>query len=320
MPLSAQSSDERGEAPETEIFSIALLLDGAEHAVQGGLWRPDWPLNMPPDAFKAKDATRIAVEWEGLSLTLNRNTSLIVLDDGSAASLGRVREFPFLLNGKMAQVHLELAELFEIRKMVLSFQSGEEPWRLEVLESVDSFPTLVRGAKGETWYFIAFSRGLNEIHETWYDEEGNILGAYSVYLIHIGKDRKPRIIRDYLRPEEDTELHYDSRGLLTETAGPGGIYRAQYFREDLPRYWERRYTGDMGADNIREEEAGNFSLQWDERDLLLRIAGESADYRYEYTLDERGNWTERREWRMIPALGLLVPSPGTTFTRVLEYP
>ena len=306
-PLSAQHGDNGDETLAPEIFPIALVLDGAEHAIHGTLWRPDWPMDLPPDAFKAKEASRLTIEWEGVSLTFYCNTLHSELEDGSTADLGRIEEFPFLLDGRITQVHLTYRELLEIREMVLSFQSGEESWKLEVLESVDSFPVLIRGSRGEAWYFIALSRGLNEINETWYDEKGRILGAYRIYLIGVGKDRRPWVVRDYSRPEDDTELHYDSRGLLTETAGPDGIYKVQYFREDLPRYWER------------EDEAANFSLQWDEKDLLLRITGESVDLRYEYTIDERGNWIERREWRMIPGLGLLVPSPGTTLKRVLEY-
>ena len=319
-PVSAQNGNNGEETPVTETFPVALLIDGAEFAAQGALWRPDWPLDFPPDAFKAKEVSRLTVEGEGISLIFYCNTLHSEHEDGSTADLGRVEEFPFLLDGRIAQVHLAYRELFEIQEMVLTFQSGEEPWKFEVLETVDSFPALVRGSRGETWYFIALSRGLNEINETWYDEKGRILGAYSVYLIQVGKDRRPWVVRDYSRPDEDTELHYDSRGLVTESAGPDGIYRVQYFREDLPRYWERRFAEDASADDISKDEAGNFSLQWDERDFLLRAAGESVEFRYEYTLDERGNWIERREWRMIPGLGLLVPTPGTTFTRVLEYP
>jgi hypothetical protein len=91
-----------------------------------------------------------------------------------------------------------------------------------------------------------------------------------------------------------------------------------FYREDLPRYWERRPVSEA-------DEAGNFSLQWDEANFLVRIRGEPensgsfVDYRYEYELDEKGNWIERRETRMIRAFDLLVPSPGITIKRVLEY-
>ncbi|MCL2320427.1 MAG: hypothetical protein FWC45_10105, partial [Treponema sp.] len=114
----------------------------------------------------------------------------------------------------------------------------------------------------------------------------------------------------------------------TGIAGPGGLFGVLYYREDLPRYWERLPRTGMAGGTKDREGAGNFSLQWDEEGSLVRISYRTAspgtfespvEYRYDYTLDERGNWIERREIRMIRRLGLLVPLPGITFTRVLEY-
>ena len=287
----------REDFPANDIFSLSLLLEGAG---QSALWRPDWPLDLPPDAFKAREISRVLIKMDDFSLEFRRG-----LD-------GLIEKFPYMLNNSLVQVSFVRRQNSEIDKIILGFPSGEAAWNLEVLEHQDSFPVLIRASRDGFWYFIVLSRGVTEIKESWYDEEGNFLGAYRVSLVEIGYERKAGVVRDFSRPAEDTAHHYDSRGLLTETAGPRGVYRALYYRDDLPKYWERLPTEGEGA--------GNFSLQWDEGEFLVRIVGEEAeDYRYEYTLDERGNWIERRETRMISALGLRVPAQGRTFKRVLEY-
>jgi hypothetical protein len=284
-------------AAEADIFPLALAL---EYAGANGAWRPDWPPDMPPDAFKTVSGSpsRITVRGEGFTLAYS-------LDAG-----GRAVEFPLMLNNRMRQVSLVYGER-EIREMIVD---SEEPWNLEFLEYADSFPTLVRVSRGEEWFFNYLSRGVNEIIETWYDVEGNALGIYRFSLIEIGNAKKIREIREFAPPDSAavTECFYDSWGFLTGTLGPGGSYRALYFRDDLPRYWERRPAED-------DEETGSLSFQWDQNSLLLRVYGEGLDYRYDYTFDKEGNWTERRETRMIRNFGLLTPSPGTIITRIIEY-
>ena len=317
------------------IFPLSLVLDGVEYAGDNtGAWRPDWPLELPPDAFKTSDGeiSRVTIEGDGISLIFGYDAE------------GRLEEFPFMLNGTMAQVGIVYGDESEIREMELTFPAeepangdaareapdsgeaaGSEPWKLEFLQYLDTSPVLVRACRGDAWYFIYLTRGGNWISETWYDAEGNFLDAYSFSLTEIGERRRIRELRDYSADGSDWEFYYDSRGFLTETSGPGGVYKVLYYREDLPRYWEYPSRKDILG---TADGAVNYSLQWDESDFLVRVTGQSSpgmdeenlsDCRYEYTLDERGNWIERREIQMKRRVRLLVPAPGTTFTRVLEY-
>jgi hypothetical protein len=308
------------------IFPITLVLEGADYAVskEGALrivWRPDWPSRLPVDAFRvlSGEISRATIEGEGISLNLSFNPE------------GLLEEFPFMLNGRMAQVSLVYNEFSEKKEMLLAFpswddsnNSDEDTWRLEFLEYRASFPYLVRASSLDVWYFIYFSGTMDEILETWYDVTGNFIGAFAFSLIEIDKEKRIGVIRDYRDPGS-TEYFYDSRGLLTEAAGPLGVYKVLYYREDLPRYWERQPVG--------ETSAGNFAFQYDEAGFIPRATGESGDgqfdYRFEYTVDERGNWIERRVIQMVyqegilqPGLlqsGLLAPSPGFTYRRILEY-
>jgi hypothetical protein len=45
----------------------------------------------------------------------------------------------------------------------------------------------------------------------------------------------------------------------------------------------------------------------------------ALDYRYEYDVDDSGEWTERREFRMTTELGALIPVAGDFFQRRIEY-
>ena len=328
LALQAQNNEVAAN-PADGLFPLTLVLEGARNAgepltvtageVSGlGFWRPDWPLVLPPDAFSVRSGqiSGCRLEGEGISLVFRLGLG------------GLVEEFPFMVNGRMAQVSLVYRGQSEIEQMNLSFGSGEGPWKLEFLEYRDFFPYLVRASFGELWYFIYFSAGVNEIIETWYDAEGNALGAFGFYLAETGKSYKIREIRDFFDPGNFTAFHYDSWGLLTESLGPLGFFKVLFYKEKLPRYWERRPFSRFIIEDVSGEtlgETGNFYLQWDGEAFLLRILGVEenpdpyVDYRYEYQLDEMGNWTERRETRMIRNLGLLVPTPGPTFTRVLEY-
>ena len=311
------------------IFPITLVLDGADYAASGNgglrsVWRPDWPSMIPVDAFRvlSGDVSRMVVEVEGISLTL------------SFGPEGLLEEFPFMFNGRMAQVSFVYDEFSQKKEMRVTFPSWDgyyssdvDPWRLEFLEYRDTFPYLVRASRQGVWYFVYFSGTMNEILETWYDVDGNFLDAFAISLIEIDREKRVSATQDYVDPGGNAEYFYDSRGLLTEAAGPLGVYRILYYREDLPRYWERRPVG--GTDNW----AGEFDFQYDEAGLINRATGESGDgrfdYRYEYTVDERGNWIERRVIQMVyqqgvlqPGLlqsGLLTPLPGLTYRRILEY-
>jgi len=318
MPLYSQENTRSGTA--STIFPLTLVLEEARCAENDfgegfgvGLWKPDWPLELPPDAFRVGtgDVSACMIEWENSTLRLSLGPD------------GTLEEFPFMVNGSMAQVAVIYVGLSEVKEITLSYPSKGEVCKLEFPESFsfrnysDNFPFSVRASDGNAWYFIYFSGSINETLETWYDEEGNVLGAYGFSFAETGNEKRIRKYWNYSDPDSEQEFYYDSRGFITEAVGPDGFFRVSYFREDLPRYWERGLSGAS-----HQSDGGVFSLQWDEGDFLVRILGDAdqfVDFRYEYTLDGMGNWTERRETRMYRDFGLLFPSPGTAFSRVLGY-
>ena len=315
--LHAQSGgnarSESGVAP-SGIFPFALLLQAAESAASAaGIWQPHWPAALPPDAFRVLhgEVARITLEGEGGLLAF------------SYSAEGRVQEFPFMLNGSMAQVRLNFRD-GEIREMTLHFPPNEESWELELLETQGihqgrAFPTLVRAFIGNTWYFVTLSRWARGITETWFDVEGTALGGHVFYLTEHAENQKIRAIRCLGTDNNPIlEYYYDSWGLLTRVSRPGGVYTVLHYRDALPRYWERRNAG---------EDAGLFYFQWDANGFLVRMVrtgaaeseGRPVEYRFEYTIDERGNWIQRQEIQMFRHADLLFPSQGSVVRRSVEY-
>jgi hypothetical protein len=323
--------------PPARTFPVSLLLEAAETAGGGGpLWRPDWPLDMPPDAFRP--------QGRGGGTLLSAEVSIVQADSQAQAAYrfsrnreGRVGEFPFLLDRELFQAEFSYNGDSLVAAVLLKGPGEADPLNLEVLEWKDSRPSLMRVLWGEAYSFVLIQKRPGGILEAWYDAEGRLVEAYDFTAAPQAQAASPagggeRIVSSRLRGKDEEErYYYDSRGLVTGVSGPRGDFSVLYYLEDLPRYWDyypapAGPAGPAGQEDTDLAAPLSYSLTWDEEGFLLSLWGkapgedlDSIDCRYVYTLDENGGWIERKEIRMIRRLGLLVPSPGTTIKRVLEY-
>jgi YD repeat-containing protein len=321
----ASSSDDfREKTGEFEPFPITPLLEAVR---SGGIfWRPDWPLVMPPDAFML-----LSGRFSSITVTVDSGDYALVRNESELSG-----NFPFLLNGTLAEARVIYDDAWGVKGFDIA---AGIPLKVEFLEYAGQVLSLARITGGKKTCFVVFSQGNAEISETWYDEEGMALGVYLLKFTITEEGR--RLFTSAGRYEEGEHgewYNYDSWGNITEIDAPSGRFSALYNRPNRPHYWERRVFEPVLAGEGGEESAAaessvqaaelreRFSLQWDERGFLVRMTGafeggneEMADYRYEYTLDERGNWTERREIRMIRRFGLLVSGPGLTVKRIIKY-
>ncbi|MDR1565786.1 MAG: hypothetical protein LBS48_00700 [Treponema sp.] len=285
-------------------FPLFALLEAADSG-GSGTWQPDWPPEFPPDAFKLPDGQRA-------SITVTIGEEQYCMGRNAAAA-----QFPFLLDGKLVQVRTVYSGALGISGAAF------ESVKLDILEYEDGEPSLVRVLREEVYSFVLLRRRGAFVSESWYNEAGRALCFYE-YRLSAGPGA---LITSTRRRSEEGDVftlrHYDSRYLVTGINGPEGDFSVQYYRQDLPRYWERKPAAETGRSE--PEKPFHYSLQWDEAGFLVRISGttgdsgEFMDSRYEYTLDEKGNWIERREYRMERSFGLLAASGGATVTRVLEY-
>ncbi|MDR2102226.1 MAG: hypothetical protein LBP43_06615 [Treponema sp.] len=328
LPLSGQEtagspSGETGPA----FFSVALLL----RTVYAGdfPWKPDWTAALPPDGFalppekafssgQALSVGKTLSSGQALSLTLVLDTETYTLRRNGQ---GFFEEFPFPVNGTLRGVRTDFDPSGAVREFLLD---DEIPWRIEALEYTGSVlfpvsvPSLMRVFREDAVYFVLLAYTIRGFSETWFDAGGSGLAYWEANFIpHYGGSRLKNLEGADGTGAVFGEWDYDSGGNLVEIRGPRGTYSALYDRRGLPRYWERRPS---------PEGFEAYTLQWDEGGRLVRLSGFSGpgdenlvDFRYDYSLDEQGNWTERREIRMFPRFGILFPGPGITVKRTINY-
>lgn len=335
-PASSPFPEGEGEGGDAffPIHTLLWALDSPEIP-----WRPDWPAAIPPDGFtlrqgEAAGAITLILDSRELRLRTGKN--------------GCLEEFPVLYGGDLVQARAHFREDGGLRGFTL--EAGD-PWNVEFLPAGEAPLLRARLSRAGAVYFAVLQCEIPRLAvpktagaafpETWYDGEGKVLGVFN-FRFGAGEDG-PRFITGRFEgavPEVyDEQYHFDSFGNIRGIETPRGSFSALYNRTGRPRYWERPIPP-PSPDETAEDERDipdpdppppppyqTLTLQWDERGLLVRITrfppspeeDQGEESRYEYTLDERGNWIERRERRMIRQSGLLVPDRLTRIRRIIEY-
>jgi hypothetical protein len=328
----------------SDLFSLGILLDAA---VSGeSPWRPDWPAAMPPDGFtlaagQARTLTLILPagyldKAPGGGAATSDDAATETAEEGDEGAVveyrlvrdraGRFLEFPFFIDGALYQGTVEYDGGAPARKITLDKpaapDSGEapenSPWEFELLEYRQGDPVLARVNHNGAWSFVAPEYQETRTLETWYDAEGRALGFFA--LEYRLEDGVKRLVSTDRRSDDQPgavlAYRYNSLGRISAVAAPEGDYAALYTAAARPRYWERP--------------EGNYTLQWDEQGFLVRLTGvvqgagaeaegRQIDIRYEYTLDGRGNWIERRETAFVRRFDRLVPESNAAIRRVINY-
>ncbi|MDR2552427.1 MAG: hypothetical protein LBD31_04575 [Treponema sp.] len=337
-PGGGRSGAQEAGAADSKIDDLSLW--DLFEAAGGRLgWRPDWPRAAAPDLFDVPGALSVAVNFgDGTSLELVREDR-------------RLTAFPVLVSSAEGSVFTQgRAEYDSLgRCSKVSWNGGGEgqSFDVEVLEWDDeNRPLLTRVFAGD-YYFAALEY---PGFETWYGRDGVVLFV----LMHGAASRRQITPRFPSREEEaaageeirETRFFHTAGGRISRIEGPGGTVSVRYDRKGLPRYVEQTGPpGPAGSDPPGPDGSGlevpvparpeTWSLvyQWDEAGRLVRLRGGSSgpagsepeimDCLYEYILDSRGNWIERREWSMV-SIGpgeaqRLAPRSSTTTRRTIRY-
>ncbi|MDR2663523.1 MAG: hypothetical protein LBC31_11065 [Treponema sp.] len=309
--------------PDPTELSIILLLEAAG----GGhvTWRPGWPPDLPPDLLSIPGALSVTVDFDG-------EEKLELVREGE-----RFTAFPVLTRRGLIQGRGDYDDRGRILR--LFWESGDA----EVLDrDGDERPVLWRIFSG-AYYFAALEYNGASAVETWYDEEGKALFA-----LESGSRGTNRISSSSgdgpgMGPAAGpVTIDYNNAGLISAVTGKGETRSALYNAGGMPRYLEISRHHDSPDENINKNNENNenpdaglppresYVYQWDETGRLIRLSGGAEgnrDYRYEYTLDDRGNWTELRELRMEllgPEAGegpegRLVPAAVRRIRRTIRY-
>jgi hypothetical protein len=347
LSLSGLLRSQEEAPPGASPFPLGPVL--AEAIYGEGRWRPDWPLEIAPDAFTVKGSpAAITVELGGIreagaGESASRESAAgappypgipyrLARDSG-----GRLASFPMALGMAggnppalvFAQVEVLRGEGVQELRILVPAPPGSagDPGDILVWSVLFPSPCLpgmppagdpVKVQCGEDLYYALFGGGGNRITETWYDPWGNF-AAYFETRIGLPEAAGPCVLgvrgKDFNR-----DCHYESGGNLSECSGDQGFYSAVYGRGGRPLYWRagQEYGG-------RE-----YGLSWDEegrltgmRDLGPGVPGEEplpAAFRYEYEFDSRGNWILRREIALFRRENLLIPERMRETVRRIDYP
>ncbi|MDR1637231.1 MAG: hypothetical protein LBR93_07820 [Treponema sp.] len=334
-----------GPALETACFG-GIFAPGADSAAgSGSAWQPDWPADIPPDAFSVKGEAAL-IRLSGTSARLNGQGPEAASPGPfeyrlSRDSRGRLVEFPLSLGGDLFQIRADYAPSGGLAGLVFG-GTGEGEGGVEQTPWIAEFPLpyspfespapqfpgeAVRVSRGEAVYFVLFEEGGKYLSESWYDGEGNLAG----YFVSLFEEREGRRrILSVLNSDNAKRYYFDNQGHVSAIRGPWGNFSAVYGARGQVLEWEFAPAGP----DAEPAPPGRFALQWDERFLLVSLRGLSpspsrssagipdespVEYRYEYALDRRGNWLSRRETAYVSRGGLLIPVGVKQIDRHILY-
>jgi hypothetical protein len=287
-------------AAQTPLPLILLV----EAASSGDLaWRPDWPGDFPPDAFRLGSGTPPEAV-SAIEISNGADTFSLKRD-----SRGLLVEFPFFYQGAVLRARAAYTGSGALESLAIQFPSGGDSAEAEDLNAEfpldEDQPVLV--SRGDAVFFVYIQRRPLFISETWYDEEGNLLAYFKAALLR----ESPEIIRSLQIMDSSgggfEYYSFDGEGGITGIRSAWGSSSALY-RNRRPQYWETR-------------DASRFALQWDERGFLTGLRGEDPplEYRYEYEVDKAGNWIKRQDIALVNRFDVYAPRPGTAWTRGISY-
>lgn len=353
--LAAQDSavqDSAAQAQPPADLSVTALAGAADGLFLA--WRPDWPLSVPPDLFytlpgsgaagitvsfeEPKENFAEQAEGEGAeengtegsrpagsavagSAAEGNSTERSAAGDAVISAEwqnGRLVRFPVFRDSSFTQAASEYDA-----SGILTGITGDG-FEMAIVESdEEGRPAIVRIRTGDGYFFAAVEYVPGRVTETWYDENGS---PQRVLLYMYTGETGDSVRINYgenVAEAEARKFFFNSYGLLSEISSRAGTWSAQYERRGFPRYLERNLGNGIER----------YSFQWDEAGRLTRLSArvrdssdqnsgshvQEAGSRFEYDLDDRGNWIVRREIRMTNLSGRLFPGPGAVVRRRIQY-
>lgn len=340
------------EDPSAEDSGPFLLLLLAQAEEGASIWRPDWPASFPPDAFAVSTKGVRSIE-------LVMESAEKKDDDAEAATVSarvlwdnkdRLLEFPDARGGAFSQVSVRRSPSGQVIGLVTASASDSAAGKATPVGgknvvaakttavgfkfSPDGLASsaIVDGEADRLFVSFLFRRWPLELAdgnavETRSLEDGVVVGVFD-YAFLQGKFLMLESRSDDVENRTVIRFDYDSFGRVVAIAEPPFEAEALYDGSGRVVYWRfAEDNGTAGGKTRADDKAtGGFEerrFQWDERGLLVRelVANSTGqtEIRYEYTLDGRGNWIERRSTRWMERFGSLVGEGGPRSTRRIHY-
>jgi hypothetical protein len=257
-------------------------------------------------------------------------------------------QFPFVINGEIVQVSCTrnkggvISNININIKATKTAETSESENESESSNTIDieflkydenNNPALARVNNGGAWSFVSFNNAA--FLEGVTDENGVLQGAFILKKAEI--NGKPYLTNiEYNSAAEGTSksqtFFYDSFGKISGIEISSGT-ETNIDGENEPQSYNAIFNGKGLVQWERNGDVYNF--QWDEKKHLVAMDckitntagsenGENgeiteAEFLYEYTFDNRGNWIERRELGMEQIAGISNAGTITVIKRKIQY-
>jgi hypothetical protein len=349
VPIGAQNQLSLETETEQIINPCFPILPIIRTALEGKIkWHPEWPLEIPPDSFHLISGKAASIQLEIEKEQQNENevemyTEIFTCERNNNDQLVQFPVFYEITNENPFMASILFNENEEIDQITLtgkvydeSGSESEDIINIEILEMQDEKPSLARIHRNDEYYFAVFQYWndqdwYNNASETWYDANGNAEGL--LVLEYAKSHQKTLVITKesfWGNSENRITYDYDSWGNISQVNAPFSSISVLYNDYFQPEYLKKIYREGYFSSDIEANQAEidqfvpqneDLTFQWDERNLLVTLKENFAntEKRYEYTLDDEKNWTERREIIMIRKGDYLYPLEGAVIRRTIEY-
>jgi len=342
---------------QAALLKLFPVLFSQAKAVPAASWSPEWPAELPPDAFSVSTRSVGSIEL---------SAELMATPSESASKADTAKPGPAAADGETASN--------EDGSGTLEVTYSVTPGGFEVPVFIAGVAYSLRSvldASGKIRSFAMTKTGEKagkESGEGTGKETGDAVGLEGESSkVGLEYDSSGILIRSTIETEGETsfstfllletlveELVYDAEGLALDRfvyhRGREGVRSLEQVGEDgIPSllagfdYDGRGSISSVGTESgtietlydaldrpvfIRttttEKLASERRLQWDGRGLLVRENrrdqdGKTREFRYEYVFDRYGNWTERRSLVYAERMGVFIPQSGPKVTRKIIY-
>ncbi|MFA6508321.1 MAG: hypothetical protein WCT14_19620 [Treponemataceae bacterium] len=339
-----------------ETPTIGEVLSVADQSIA---WRPDWPSDLPPDAFALKGVKQAA------SITLmieTPETSEASADTSAEKSSEKSSAVAYLVRWSPSGAILRRPYFSSAAAYALTFErdATDRPsgYEIEIIAS-DKASSVTKAGETKKSAADKKTEKMPESAKTSAESKGAEDSATESVSLTYGQDgalsgaeRKTEgkreksvftAIADVLQ-----ELSYDEGGKaigrIAYSFISSGLTEVRSYEEDGKETERVRFDYDSGGriTRVRTAELSIESLynaagyplfarssserrfQWDERGLLVRESitasdGKTAETAYSYSFDSFGEWTERRSFTYVERFGIRVPEKGGRVLRKITY-
>lgn len=258
------------------------------------------PILLPPDLFSIPEEKGLSV-----SVASEKARYEVAFD-----ALGRLALMPMFWAGSYTAVIMKRNS----SALPINIELPDKNIRISVLEYETARPLRFQYEQNGERFFGVLHYWGNSADESWYTEAGEVKAVYE-YTLSMDRLIRVDMLSDDGVPIHLLRFHYNAQNEIALMEND--TLQTAYFYDGKNRLV--RVIGAVITHGESYETVYDRNFQYDEQGRLIRQYGLNEEgffeYRYQYTLDSRGQWIFCRVQPWHEQFGRLVPGVETTITR-----